>query len=322
MPKFVKERLVGIITIILAIAGAIFGSVSAINYQKNLSGLQNPPGYPLQSFVQPVITPAIPTTTGSNLVLDTSFETYPANWANAPIVGAPVVSVTTSAHTGAQAIQITGTVNDISDVNSDVISGLTPGAQYLVSFWGKTITGQDGVPTAIITNDLPNTSTQIYSVASSTWITSAFITIFGGNPSAYLVQNAITSTSFAQKQQVITAPANGKVVLNLVNAPDQGAGVADVVFDDVAIQSYTPGIATTTSDITLFQFNNPADASLLTASSSVFKFTTTGGTPHTWMWLLSNGQIAYSSPNGLICGYTGVSNSGVQTNSTSTCPTY
>lgn len=278
--------------------GVVLVVVGFVGSRLNNQTSQSKGGYNgngIFSNVQPVSTGGVATSTGANTITNPGFETlfsgFPSSWATSTLAGSPTISITTTAHAGSVAVQMTGDQNNIEALNSTVLTGLTPGASYLVSFYGRTMASTDGMPTALVTNDIPSISTQVYNVLTGAWDTSSFGAIFGGNPTAYLVAGGVTSTVFSKTQQLVIAPANGKLDVILINAPNGNNSLGNVIFDDVAVQSFTPGSPASVSVVNLFDLSSPVDKTNLVSSSSVFRVQTLGGTPKIWLSMLSDGLL-------------------------------
>jgi hypothetical protein len=305
--------IIGISSLIPKKMGAYFSTSSA--------------GYPSYSAIQPTITPATATTTGTNTLTNPSFETlsgsYPASWTSSTLSGTPTFSVTTTARTGSYAIQIMGSSTAIAAIGSLPVTGLVVSSSYLVSAYGRVPTSSDGMPTFVVFNDAWASSTQVWNVSTTAWVAFTTWNDLFLDAQSYFTMVA-SSTNYTLLSEVITIPASGSISVVAVNGPEGTTGKANVLMDDFALQTYAPATATSSSDVTLFTFNNPSDATEITVSptSTVLKINTTGGTDKTWLWLNADGQLILPSLNGSYCAYLAVSATGIFTTNTSTCPTY
>ncbi len=310
------------ITAVLVLLSSILG----IGYM-GASFNASPATFPLTSYIAPTITPFVATSTGSDIITNGGFETlsgsYPASWTSSTLSGTPVFSVTTTARTGSYAIQIMGTSTSVAAIGSLPVTGLTVSSSYLVSAYGRVPTSSDGMPSFVIFDDAWASASQVWNVSTSAWVAfSDWNTLFADAQSYFTM--IASSTSYTLLSEVVTIPASGKLSVAAVNGPEGTTGLANVLMDDFAIQSYAPATATSSSDVTLFAFNNPSDATELTVSptSTVLKINTTGGTDKTWLWINADGQLILPSLNGSYCAYLAVSATGIFTTATSTCPTY
>ena len=297
--------------------------------EKKLGAFFNPSsqGFPLTSNISPAVTPSVATSTGTNTMGNGDLESltngFPTTWASTTLQGNPTFTVTSTAQSGNNAIVIGNTQSDTGAFSAISSQGLTPGATYLVSAYGRTATSADGIPAIAVFNGQNSTSsqpTQLWSVVSSTWVTfSSWGQVFG-NASNYLTFQSNSSTAWQQINAQVTVPANGSLSVTAINAPNQNNTSSIVLVDNFSIAPFTPGSPTTTANVDLFKFTNSSDSSLLTSSSTVIKYSTTGGTPSNWFTILPNHKAVIYSPNNLVCGYLAVTNGGAFNTTTSTCP--